>query len=378
MSYRPALDPRIASIRVYVPGKPMSELEREAGLADTIKLASNENPLGPSPAAVRAMQEAAREAHRYPDGSAWDLRHDLARHLGVPPEAILVGNGSTEIVELIAKAFLPPDGESVVSEGAFIMYRIASLAACGAVRGVPLDRDFRHDLAGMARAVSERTRVVFIANPNNPTGTAVGRAALEEYFRLLPRPVLTVLDEAYREYADEPDYPDGLEHLARGRAVVVLRTFSKIHGLAGARVGYAVGEPGLIQDLEKVRSPFNTSAIAQAAARAALTDREHVSRSRAHNDRERARLEAACAERGVQFVPSRANFVLLAPGPPGPVAYARLLERGVITRPMEIYGFPDHLRVSVGTAAENSRFLEALDEVRRLVPGVLDSPEPAV
>ena len=360
-----ALNAHVDAIVPYVPGKPTAELEREMDLRETIKLASNENPLGPSPLAIEAMRTAARDAHRYPDGGAFYLKQRLSRELDLPTECIIVGNGSTEIVEMLAKAFLPPDGASLVSEGAFIMYRIASMAASATAHAVPMTDDLRHDLPAMAAAVETRTRLIFIANPNNPTGTLVRAAELQAFLDAVPSTVLTIVDEAYREYLqDDPDYPDATDALRAGKNVMVLRTFSKIHGLAGARVGYGIAAPEIVSALEKVRSPFNTSSIGQAGALAALDDPAHTRRSQAENARELRQVETALGERGVGYVPSSANFVLVQPGPPGPQAFDALLRQGVIVRPMGGYGFPDHLRVSIGTATENRRFLEALDRTR--------------
>ncbi|MFQ5718922.1 MAG: histidinol-phosphate transaminase [Acidobacteriota bacterium] len=360
-----AIAPQVDRIVPYVPGKPIEEVERDLGLTETVKLASNENPLGPSPLAVEAIRQSARRVHRYPDGGAFYLKQRLAEALDVSPASLIVGNGSTEIVEMLAKTFLPPDGESLVSDGAFIMYRIATMAASATCRSVPMTRGLRHDLPGLVAGIGPQTRLVFIANPNNPTGTRVSRAELNAYFDAIPPHVLTVVDEAYREYIDEPDYPDATDALRAGHLVIVLRTFSKIHGLAGIRMGYGITTPAVVEALEKVRSPFNTSAVAQAAALAALDDAEHALRSRQANGAERARLEAALTARGITFVPSSANFVLMKPGPSGRDAFEALLRLGVIVRPMNGYGFPDHLRVSVGTVKENDCFLAALDAIRR-------------
>ncbi len=359
------LNPQVDSIVPYEPGKPTEELEREMGLTGTVKLASNENALGPSPLAVEAMARAARGVHRYPDGDGYYLRRRLAAELDLPPDHLILGNGSTEIVEMLAKACLPPDGEALVSEGAFIMYRIAALAASARVRAIPMTGDRRHDLPAMAAGVGPATRLVFIANPNNPTGTRVSRRELDEYFRKVPASVLTVVDEAYREYISDPDYPDALDHLRQGRRVMVLRTFSKIHGLAGARIGYGLADPSVIRALEKVRSPFNTSSIGQAGALAALDDTAHRERSRVENERQRSRMESALRSRGIEHVPSSANFVLVAPGLAGRQAFRRLLAQGIIVRPVDGYGFPDHVRISVGTGPEVDRLLAALDEMRR-------------
>ena len=358
------LHPSVDSIVPYVPGRPTEEVERELGLRETVKLASNENPLGPSPRAIEAMRAALSQVNRYPDGGAYYLRQRLSQEVGVPAECLIIGNGSTEIVEMIAKAFLPPDGESLVSEGAFIMYRIASLAAAAVVRTVQMTTDLRHDLPAMAAAVGPKTRLVFIANPNNPTGTRVSTTELDAYFDAVPPTVITVLDEAYREYIEASDYPDGTEALRAGHRVVVLRTFSKIHGLAGLRVGYGVAAPEVVSSLEKVRSPFNSGSVGQVAARAALGDTEHILRSRKENTRELRRVEAALRAGDIEYVPSSTNFVMMRPGIPGERAFQALLQQGVIVRPLGGYGFGDHLRVSIGTAAENDRFLAALGRIR--------------
>lgn len=358
------LNDTVAAITPYEPGKPTAELERELGLSSTIKLASNENPLGPSPFALEAMRQAAAGCHRYPDGGAYYLKQRLARELDVPPEWLIIGNGSTEIVEMLTKVFLPPDGTSLVSEGAFIMYRIATLAASARVHSVPMTADLRHDLPAMAAAVDRTTRLVFIANPNNPTGTRCNRTQFQDYLDRVPDSVLTVVDEAYCEYIDAEDYPDGCQALRDGARVMVLRTFSKIHGLAGARVGYGIAHPDVIQALEKVRSPFNTNSIGQAGALAALGDNQHRDLSREENRRQLTRLEAELARRHIEYIPSCTNFVLAAPGFDGRQAYQALLQEGVIVRPMNGYGFPDHLRISVGAGAEVDRLLVALDKVR--------------
>lgn len=359
------LNTRLDTIVPYEPGKPTEELERELGLKETVKLASNENPLGPSSRALAAMRQAAASCHRYPDGGAYYLKQRLARELDVPSDWLIMGNGSTEIVEMLAKAFLPPAGVSLVSEGAFIMYRIATLAASAEVCSVPMTPDKCHDLPAMAAAVNPSTRLVFIANPNNPTGTRYDCRQFDNYLKQVPQTVLTVVDEAYREYIDADDYPDACEALKSGAAVMVLRTFSKIHALAGLRIGYGIAHPDVIRALEKVRSPFNTNSIGQAGALASLDDREHQRRSAGENLRERERLETELTRRDLPFLPSSTNFVLMAPGFPGREAFQALLHEGVIVRPMDGYGFEDHVRVSIGTRVEMDRFLLALDKVRR-------------
>jgi histidinol-phosphate aminotransferase len=352
----------VLRIAPYVPGKPVEEAARQTGLADIVKLASNENPLGPSPRAVEAARDAILRGNRYPDGSGYALRQSLAARHGFPASQVVLGNGSTELVEIVAKTLLGNGRTAVVADHAFVMYRIAVLAMNAPLVSVPL-RDERHDLTAMATACDGRTALVYIGNPNNPTGTHVGRPAFAAYFAALPPHVLTVIDEAYFDYVDAPDYPDGLDFLRAGRNVLVLRTFSKIHGLAGLRIGYGVTTAEVARGLEAVRSPFNTSSVAQAAALAALEDREHVTRSREENGREARFVQAELARRRLDFVPTVANFVLVRTPLPGEELAQRLLGLGVIVRPMEGFGYRDAIRVSFGTRAENERFLAALDQV---------------
>lgn len=352
----------ILKIAPYVPGKPIEEAQRQLGLREVVKLASNENPLGPSPLAIKAIREAAARIHRYPDSHGHDLRQALAGRLGFPTEQIVLGNGSTEIVEILAKAFLSRDRGAVVADQSFIMYPIAVRTMGAPLTLVPL-KDYRHDLEAMAAACDDRTALVYIGNPNNPTGTCVGRAEFEAYFRRVPGHVLTVIDEAYRDYVEAADYPDGLDDVRQGRSVVLLRTFSKIHGLAGMRIGYAVTVKEVALALQTVRSPFNTSVLAQAAGLAALEDDAHVRRSREENGREARFLAAEMARRGTKFVPSVANFFLVFTPLRGEEIYQALLREGVIVRPMEAYGFSHAVRVSVGTRKEIARFLEVWDRV---------------
>lgn len=359
-------------ISPYVPGKPIEEAERELGIT-FVKLASNENPLGPSPMAVAALRDACAGVNRYPDGSGHYLRHALAARLGFEPEQVVLGNGSTELVEILAKAFLADGRGAVVAEQAFIMYSIAVRAMAAPLRSIP-QKDHHHDLPGMAEACDQRTALVYIGNPNNPTGTYVDRAAFDAYFERVPDRVLTIIDEAYFEYVEAPDYPDCLDYLRAGRNVVVLRTFSKIHGLAGLRIGYGLTSPDVLRALEAVRSPFNTSAVAQAGALAALGDTEHVERSRRANSAGLKFLQDELARRGIDFVPSVTNFVLVRTPLPAAEIYQRLLSRGVIVRPMAAYGYPDGVRVSLGTEAENRRFLDALDDSLQPAGGRVKSP----
>jgi histidinol-phosphate aminotransferase len=352
----------IRSLSPYPPGMPIEELERELGIQGSIKLASNENPLGPSPKAVAAITAALAGLHRYPDGSAFYLKRRLAERLGVTPDELLVGNGSNEIIELVVRTFLRPREEAVMADQAFVIYRMVVQAAGGLPRVVPL-RDFTHDLEAIAEAVTPRTRLVFLANPNNPTGTIFRRPAWEAFLRAVPRHVIVVADDAYAEFVDDPEYPDTIRERGAGeRPVVTLRTFSKLYGLAGLRVGYAVAPATVIDAIGRVRQPFNVNALALVGALAALDDEEHVRRTLAVNREGMGYLTEAFRSLGLASVPSAANFVLVEVGQGGRV-YQALLREGVIVRPMDAYGFPRHVRVTIGLPEENRRLVEALGRV---------------
>lgn len=348
----------IQSLEPYPPGKPIEELEREYGIVGSIKLASNENPLGPSPKALAALQGALAQIHRYPDGACYYLRRALGRKYGISPEAVIVGNGSNELIELAVRTFLREGDEAVMADQAFVIYRMVVQAQGGRAICVPL-RSFTHDLEAIADAVTPATRMVFLANPNNPTGTIFFRPQWEEFLRALPADVIIVMDEAYAEFVEDPAYPDALAALHQPRPIMVLRTFSKIHGLAGLRVGYGIAHPEVNDLMNRVRAPFNVSALAQVAATAALDDDEHVERVRRNNRDGLAYLRDAFTRLGLEYVPSWANFILVRVGNAARF-YDALLREGVIVRPVRFYGFPEHLRVTVGLPAENERFVRAL------------------
>jgi histidinol-phosphate aminotransferase len=351
--------PGIEELRPYEAGKPIEELARELGVVDAIKLASNENPLGPSPKALRAIASVLGEAHRYPDAAGYALREKLAVRLGVRMDEILHGNGSNELIELLIRTFTTPEHHIVLGEPAFVMYKIAALAHGTPYSAVPL-RDLTHDLEAMAAAVTPQTRLLFVANPNNPTGTYVGRRAVEKLLREVPPEVIVVMDEAYIEYADAEDYPDCILLRRLRERLVVLRTFSKIYGLAALRVGYAVGPAPIIEYMNRVRAPFNVGSLGQVAALAALDDQEHLENSRSLNRRERARLSSALTELGWKVAPSQANFVYVDTGRPARPLYEALLRLGVIVRPFGT--LPTCIRITVGTPLENDRLLSAARE----------------
>ncbi|RYZ06610.1 MAG: histidinol-phosphate transaminase [Myxococcales bacterium] len=353
--------PTIEGLAPYEGGKPIEELARELGITDAVKLASNENPLGPSPRALEAAARVVADSHRYPDGAAYGLRAKLAAKHGVSMEEVLLGAGSNELLDLAVRVFCTRDSHIVFADPAFVVYRIAALTCGVPFTAVPLTAELRHDLPAMAAAVTPQTRLMFVANPNNPTGTHVGRAAVEKLLREVPPEVIIVMDEAYLEYADAPDYPDSLELRGLRERLLVLRTFSKIYGLAAFRVGYAVGPKQLIDYMNRVRAPFNVSTLAQAAATAALDDQAHVQSARELNARERARVSAALRGLGLTVAPSQANFVLVDLQRPARPVYDALLKKGVIVRPFA--SLPTSLRVTLGTERENDRFLNALTEV---------------
>jgi histidinol-phosphate aminotransferase len=353
----------IRSLAAYPPGMPIEELEREYGVYDSVKLASNENPLGPSPKAVAALAHALLHVHRYPDGGCYYLKRAVAQRLGVSPEALIFGNGSNEIIELLVRTFMGRGEHAVMADQAFVIYRMIVQSVGGRSSLVPL-RNFTHDLEAIAEAVRPETRLVFLANPNNPTGTIFFRSQWQDFLAAVPPHTVIVLDEAYAEFVDDPQYPDSLADIGSERLIVVLRTFSKIYGLAGLRIGFGVGRPELIDLVNRLRQPFNVSSLAQVAALAALEDDEHVEATRRNNREGLAVLRSACERLGLAYVRSWANFLLIEVGNGGRV-YEALLREGVIVRPMGFYGFPDHVRVTVGLPAENDRFVGALERVLR-------------
>ena len=355
--------PSIERIRPYQPGTPIEEVARRLGAdapPEIVKLASNENPLGPSPLAIAAAQAELTRVHRYPESEAPLLRSALAHELGVSAEEIVLGNGSNELLELLVRTFCSVEQRVVFAEPSFVVYRLACLAHGVPFTEVALD-GYTHDLPAMARAVGAGTRLVFIANPNNPTGTYVGRKALGAFLEAMPADVLVVLDEAYAEYTDAADYPDGLQFRQLHANTIVVRTFSKIYGLAGLRLGYAVLPAELAGYVHRVRAPFNVSSIAQAAGVAALKDREHVARSRALNLAEKAFMQQELEVMGLAVVPSQANFLLVNVARPAAAVYEAMLTHGVIVRALP--PLPSMLRISLGTRHENERCLAALQAV---------------
>ena len=348
----------IASLVPYSPGKPLDELEREFGISNAVKLASNENSLGPSPKAQAVLAEHISQLNVYPEGGAHYLRRALAARWKVDPAQIVVGNGSDEVISLLVRAFVAPGEEAVMADDTFVMYKLAVQGG----HGVPIEvslKDWRHDLPSMARAITDKTRLVFVCNPNNPTGTMVSKGEVDAFMEAVPDDVIVVFDEAYYEYVRSTEYPESLQYVKQNRPVVVLRTFSKIYGLAGLRVGYGISTLEIMDYVNRVRPPFNSNCLAQAAALAALDDEEHVAKSRAMNTTEMGVLEKELTKMGLSPIPSQANFIYFDTKRDGRQVFDALLRKGVIVR--HIKG--PMIRVTVGQAFENQRFLEALQDV---------------
>jgi histidinol-phosphate aminotransferase len=354
--------PGVQQLVPYVPGKPIEELERELGLARIIKLASNENPLGPGKKALDAIQATLPQLALYPDGNGFNLKQALARKYDVQASQITLGNGSNEILELVARAFLTPELEVVFSQHAFAVYPIVTQAV-GAKAVVVPAVNHGHDLDAMLQAVTKKTRLVFVANPNNPTGTLVDQASLERFIKALPDTCLCVLDEAYYEFVDSTDPVDSISWLKKYPNLLITRTFSKAYGLAGLRVGYGLSSPELADILNRVRQPFNNNMLALAAAEAALSDTEHLQRTIAVNAQGMRQLTDGFKDLGLEWIPSHGNFVSVDLKRPGQPVYEALLRKGVIVRPVANYEMPDHLRISIGTEEENRIFLDALTDV---------------
>jgi histidinol-phosphate aminotransferase len=348
----------IKNIIPYVPGKPIEELERELGISGSIKLASNENPLGPSPKAIAAVKKAAEGLNRYPDGSGFYLSQALAKKYGVELGQIILGNGSNELIELVVRAFVQPGDEVISADPSFVVYKMITQAAGGTNVIVPC-KDMRHDLDAMAERITPKTRIVFIANPNNPTGAMNSKAEMDRFMDRAPDHVIVAVDEAYFEYVTHADYPDSLDYLKAGKNVLLLRTFSKIYGLAGLRIGYGITTPELAELMNKVRQPFNTNSLAQVGALAALADRKHVEKSIAINNEGKQFLYQTFQRLDISYTPTEANFILFETRLDGKELYATLLKRGVIIRPMG----GNRLRVTIGLPEENARFVRELENI---------------
>ncbi len=352
----------IFKIKPYVPGKPVEEVERELGITDVIKLASNENPLGPSPRAIAAITAFASKVNVYPDGNCFYLKKALAVGLNCAPEEIVLGNGSDNLLMLLGTTFLNPADEIIMGNPSFSEYDFSAKVMGAKTVKVPL-KNFTYDLEGIVAALTGKTKIVFICNPNNPTGTIVTAAEVESFMRKIPDNVLVVFDEAYYEYVGDAAYPDSLQYVKENRNVIVLRTFSKIYGLAGLRIGYGVAPKEIISAINRVREPFNVNLLAQKAALAALSDTDFLEKSRAVNAAGKEMLYDVLRARGLEFVPTETNFIFINTGLDSQEVFQKLLRQGVIVRTGDIFGYPKFIRVTVGTPRENKRFIAALEKV---------------
>lgn len=353
----------LLAIKPYEPGKPIEEVKRELGLKDVIKLASNENPLGPSPKAVAAIRGALSGLNRYPDGACYYLKKKLNRKLNVKPAQLIIGNGSDEIIVLILRAYLEKGDEIIVAKPSFLIYGLQGRACGGRVVEVPL-KDYRYDLKAMKKRITRKTKVIFIANPDNPTGSYVTKREVKEFLKGIPKRVLVYFDEAYREFVAETDYSDGLDYVSKGN-VLVTRSFSKAYGLAGLRIGYGIASEGIIDAISRVREPFNVNSLAQVAALAALDDTDFIKRSRRVVREGKRYIYKNLKRMGFRYIPSAANFVLFKCGPKAGRISKALLKDGVIVREMRGWGLKDFIRVTIGTMSENRKFIETLERVTR-------------
>ena len=360
---KPQARPNIQGISPYIPGKPIEEVRRELGIrGQIIKLASNENPLGPSPLAVKALRKSLKQINLYPDDGCFALGQKLAAKLGVNEDQLIFGNGSVDVIEFITKTFVAHGDHVVIAEGAFIMYKIAAKMADASPSLIPL-KNYVHDLEAMAAALTPQTKVVYIANPNNPTGTMLTEAQVKAFMQKVPESCVVVFDEAYSEYIDRPDFPDTIKLLKDWPNAIVLHTFSKIYGLAGVRVGYGVGSPELIAQIRKVRLPFNISLSGQAACLAALDDSKHLARSKKLNSEGKEFLYKQFQALGIAYVPSEGNFILIDPKVDSMPVFSALQQLGVIVRPVKNYGYQTELRVTIGTARQNRKLIRCLKQV---------------
>ncbi len=349
----------IRTIKPYLPGKPIEELEREFGIVDSIKLASNENPLGPSRLAIKALRKGIGDLNRYPDGGCWFLKNALSEKSGLNPDEILPGNGSNEVIELAVRTFLSPGDEAIMAHPSFVVYSMIVQAAGGKSIVVPL-KNWRHDLDAMASRITEKTKIIFIANPNNPTGTINTQAEMDTFMQKVPEDVLVVVDEAYYEYVTSPEYADSMKYFRQDRAILILRTFSKIYGLAGLRVGYGIAKASIITEMNKVRQPFNVNSLAQKAALAALEDKGHIAKAKRINEKGKKFLYRKLKSMGIEYVQTEANFIyIILKDDIASQLYGDLLKQGVIVRPMG----PREIRVTIGLPGENKRLIEALNNL---------------
>ena len=352
----------IKNIAVYQPGKPIEEVKRELGLKDVIKLASNENPLGVSPKALAAIKEQAGKLNRYPEGTCFKLRQRLSKKLNITAGNLLFGNGSDEIIDIIIKTFCRPDEEIITADKTFLEYKIIALQNSRLVRTVAL-KNLRYDLKEIKRNINTKTKIVFIANPNNPTGTYVKESEIEEFLSGLPQDIIVVLDEAYFEFVEAPDYPVSIDLLKKSPNIIILRTFSKIYGLAGLRIGYAVADKEIIRYLERARQPFNVNSLAQAAAFAALNDTDFITKTIKSTKEGKKYIYEELTKLNIEYIPSETNFVLINLKKDGRDVFQKMLKKGIIIRELKQYNLDNFIRVTIGTMPENRKFIKALRKI---------------
>jgi histidinol-phosphate aminotransferase len=355
----------ILNINAYEPGKPLEELQRELGIGDIIKMASNENPLGPSPCAIEAVKNIADGVNLYPDGNGYYLREAIAGRYSLKRENVILGNGSNEIIELTVRCFLNEGEEVVISRQAFVVYDIVVKIMNGVIKAAPM-KNYTHDLTAMAKAITDKTKLIFIANPNNPTGTMVNSKEAASFMKDIPENIIVIFDEAYYEYVTAEDWPDTLKYLNTKKNIIILRTFSKMYGLAGLRVGYGLARENIINLMQTVRQPFNVNAVAQKAALAALDDKSHLLASKKVNDDGKKYLYSEFKNLGLEFIASQTNFVLVKIPMAGRELFKKMLKKGVIIRAMDIYGLKEFVRITIGKKEDNERFIKAFKECLEL------------
>lgn len=356
--------PEIFKLKPYIPGKPIEEVKRELGIDNIIKMASNENPLGPSPLAMEAIAKVLPQIHRYPDANCFELKKGLADFYKVSTDSIIIGNGSDELLKLLAETFICPGDQVIIAQPTFSEYEFVSLVMGAECIKIPL-KDYRLDREAIIKAITPKTKIIFVCNPNNPTATMLGAEEIRSFMDQVPDNIIIVLDEAYCEYVESPDFPDSLAYVRQGRKVIVSRTFSKIYGLAALRVGYALTTPAIAQAIERVREPFNVNTLAQVGALAALDDRDHVLKSQKLNHEGKLYLYQELERLGLKYVASETNFILIDCGEDCRRVFRELLQEGIIVRGCDHFGLPQAIRVTVGKPADNQRFIKSLEKVLR-------------
>jgi len=351
--------PEIFTLKPYIPGKPIEEVKRELGIDDIIKMASNENPMGASPKAIKAIGEVLKQIHLYPDANCFYLKEKLSSYLGVPTDSLLIGNGSDELLKLIAETFLSPSDKVIFADPSFVEYEFTAKIMGAECIAVPLV-DFKYDTDSILKEIDEKTKIVYICNPNNPTGTVLTEKEIDEFMAKISDDILVIFDEAYYEFANDPEFKSGLKFINQNKNVIVLRTFSKIYGLAALRIGYAITTQEIAAAVERVTEPFNVNMLAQVGAAAALDDIEHIKNTHEENTRGKNFLYQEFTEMGLKFVKTEANFIFVDTGKDSKEVFEKLMQKGIIIRPGFVFGYPTFIRVTIGSEEENKRFIDSL------------------